>query len=101
MELIRGRERDEYLVRLSGEERERLESLVRASKSSCATADEGGQLIPSTGLRPRCLFSSSRIALIFRPRQKERQLPARLGRRPYPVEESRRSYIGPRADARE
>src|SRR3984957_16199613 len=37
MELIRGRERDcgqEYLVRLSGEERERLESLVRASKSS-------------------------------------------------------------------
>jgi hypothetical protein len=54
MELIRGRERDcgqEYLVRVSGEERERLESLVRASK-------------------PRCLFSSSRIALIFRPRQK-------------------------------
>jgi len=35
MELIRGRERDcgqKYLVRLSGEERERLESLVRAGK---------------------------------------------------------------------
>jgi hypothetical protein len=73
MELIRGRERDfgqEYLVRLSGQERERLESLVRASKSSCAIADEGGQLIPSAGLRLRCLFSSSRIALIFRPPQK-------------------------------
>jgi hypothetical protein len=73
MELIRGRERDcgqEYLVRLSSEERERLESLVLASTSSCATADEGGQLTPSTGLRARCLFSSSRIALIFGPRQK-------------------------------
>jgi hypothetical protein len=54
MELIRGRERDcgqEYLVRPGGEERERLESLVRASKSSCATADEGGQLIPSASPR--------------------------------------------------
>ena len=70
MELFRGRETDfgqEYLVRLSGQERERLEPLVRASKSSCAIADEGGQLIPSAGLRLRCLFSSSRIALIFRP----------------------------------
>ena len=47
-----------------------LKSLVRASKSSCATADEGGQLIPSARPRPRCLFSSSRIAQIFRPRPK-------------------------------
>src|ERR1700722_11841398 len=79
MELIRGRERDcgqEYLVRPGGEERERLESLVRASKSSCATADEGGQLIPSARPRPRCLFSSSRIALIFAP-AKRTPLPAR------------------------
>ena len=53
-----------------GEERVRLEFLVRASKNSCATADEGGQLIPSARPRPRCLFSSSRIAQIFRPPQK-------------------------------
>src|ERR1700722_10293533 len=79
MELMRGRERDcgqEYLVRPGGEERERLVSLVRPSKSSCATADEGGQLIPSARPRPRCLFSSSRIALIFAP-AKRTPLPAR------------------------
>ena len=40
------------------------------ARDSCATADEGGQLIPSARPRPRCLFSSSRIAQIFRPRQK-------------------------------
>jgi hypothetical protein len=30
-----------YVVRLSGEERERLESLVRGGQEPCATADEG------------------------------------------------------------
>jgi hypothetical protein len=45
MELIRGRERDrgqEYLVRLSGEERERLESLVRSSPPKNARCLRGG-----------------------------------------------------------
>ena len=36
--------------------------------------------------------------MIFRP-PKERPLPARRGRRSYPVEESRRRYIGPRGAA--
>jgi hypothetical protein len=107
MELIRGRERDcgqKYLVRLSGEERERLESLVRASEQ-----ETPAQLLTKAGILLKALGWTTAAPPLFvvsrrhdiSPPPKESPLPARRGRRSYPFEESRRRYIGPRADARE
>ena len=41
-----------YVVRLSADEREQLEALIRKGKSRCATAAEGADLVES-----RCLES--------------------------------------------